>query len=143
MQPFEREPNRGQDAAGRAVREAQDPEQDVFGADQARAVQLCLLQRGIQHPVGHGRILVARELDHTVVGLQVLPDEFRDVIFPDVALRQHLIGEAFADAEQSEQDMFGPDHASAQLFRCASGLIQGPSCDLRKTVCHFTSSNNL
>ena len=121
-----------QDAGGDALVLAHEAEQDVLRPDVVVAERQGLAQRELEHLLG-----ARRERDLAGRDLVALADDPRDLganlLDRDVEALEHARGEPLLLAEESEQDVLGPDVVVLQGAR----LVLGENDDL---ACAFSES---
>ena len=126
-----------QDPGGDALVLADEPEQDVLGADVVVAERERLAQRELEH-----LLRARRERDLAGRDLVALADDAGDLrahlFHGDVQLLEHARGEALLLAQQPEQDVLGADVVvlqSACLVLGKDDDLSGPFCEALEHSC--------
>src|ERR1019366_2381063 len=120
-----------QDACRDALVLAQQPEQDVLGADVVVAEAQRLAQRQLEHPLG-----ARRERDLARGDLLARPDEPHDLaahtLDRDLEALEHAGRETLLFTQQPEQDVLGADVAvleRSRLLLRENDHLPGPLCE--------------
>src|SRR3954451_101248 len=115
-------------AVARRVRLAQQPEQQVLGADVVVAEAHRLAQAALENPLGTGG---EGDLAVGVLGARVNRDDgAARLVEPQPGGLQRLRGEPLVLADEAEQEVLGPDAAVVQ----AAGLLLGQRDDLARAL---------
>ncbi len=126
-----------QDLRGDALALADQPEQDVLGADVVVTELQGLAQRELQHLLGAGR-----EGDVSGGGRLPLADDLFDLLAHglerDVQRLERLGGDALALVDQPEQDVLGADVVVVEHPRLFLGENHNPSGSIGETFEHVS-----
>jgi hypothetical protein len=124
-----------QHLGGDALALADEPEQDVLGADVVVAELQRLAQRELEHLLG-----ARREGDVAARGLLALADDLLDLVADalegDAEGLERLRGDALALVDQAEQDVLGPDVVVVEHPGLFLGQDDHPTGSVGETLEH-------
>ena len=127
---FGADPQAAQHIDGRALRLADDAQQEVLGADVVMAQPARFVDRELQHLFGIGREIDALGRGAPRRGCAF--DHFLDAFGLQAQFAQHAAGHAALFADETEQEMLGADGRMMEALGLLMGQAEHASCALGK-----------
>jgi len=118
---------------------AEQPQQDVLGADVVVIEVAGLLHRIFDHLLGPRRLRELAHRDHVGAALDELLDLHPDLPQVDVEVFQHVGGDATALLDQTEEDVLGADVLMVEPLGLLVGQLHHLPGTVRKSLVHRCS----